>query len=137
MIGSGALAITAVPDLGAFPALDGGTWAQIIKNPDGYVGTRAILYGTVVQFDVNTGTCAFRMNTGPAQTKYSFDYDQNTYVQAGAADCALLEPIVQDDHLRIWVTVTGSRTYSTTIGGSATALEVDIWHFDQLPKQSY
>ncbi len=137
MIGSGALAITAVADLGAFPALDGATWAQIIKNPDAYVGTRAVLYGKVIQFDVNTGTCAFRMNTGPAQTKYSFDYDQNTYVEAGAADCALLGPIVQDDHLRMWVTVTGSRTYSTTIGGSATALELGIWHFDELPRQTY
>jgi len=137
MIGSGALSITAVPDFGAFPALDGATWAQIIKNPDGYVGTRAILYGKVVQFDVNTGTCAFRMNTGPAQTRYSFDYDQNTYVEAGAANCALLGPIVQNDHLRIWVTVTGSHTYSTTIGGSATALELDIWRFDELPRQTY
>jgi len=137
MIGSGTLAITALPDFGAFPALDGPTWAQIIKNPDAYVGTRAILYGKVVQFDVNTGSCAFRMNTGPAQTRYSFDYNQNTYVEAGANDCKLLGPIVQDDHLRIWVTVTGSRTYSTTIGGSATALELDIWRFDELPKQAY
>ena len=135
LIGSGRIGITADPDLAAFPALDGATWAQIIKNPDAYVGTRAVLYGEVVQFDVNTGSCAFRMQTGPAETKYSFDYDQNTYMNAGAANCALLGPIVQDDHLRMWVTVTGANTYSTSIGGTATALELDIWHFDVLPRQ--
>lgn len=137
MVGSDLIAVTAGPDLAAFPALDGGTWAQIIKNPDAYEGTRAVLYGEVVQFDVNTGACSFRMQTGPAQTEHSFDYDQNTFVNAGASNCDLLGPIVQDDHLRIWATVTGAYTYSTTIGGSATALELEIWHFDVLPRQEY
>lgn len=137
MIGSGTIRLETSPNLGAFPAVDGGTWPQIIKNPDGHVGTRLLIYGEVVQFDVNTGTCAFRMNSGPAQTRYSFDYDQNTYVRAGGANCGLLAPIVQDDHLLVWATVTGSYTYSTAMGGTATALEIDIWHFQVLPRQEY
>ena len=137
MIGSGLVGVTSGPNLGAFRELSGATWSQIIKNPDGHIGTRAILYGEVVQFDVNTGTCSFRMSTGPARTQYSFDYDQNTYVNAGADNCDLLGPIVQDDHLKIWVTVTGAYNYSTTLGGTATALELDIWAFNRLPAQRY
>ncbi|MBH0054411.1 PASTA domain-containing protein [Salinibacterium sp. SWN139] len=137
MIGSRAVETTAAPDKAAFKALSQSTWSQIIKDPDSYSGTRAVLYGEVVQFDVNTGSCAFRMQTGPAQTERSYEYDQNTYVVAGAQNCDLLKPIVQDDHLRIRATISGARTYSTSIGGSATALEIEIWSFDSLAKQKY
>ena len=38
----------------------------------------------------------------------------------GETDCPVLDPFVADDEVKLWITVTGSISYDTQIGGNTT-----------------
>ena len=92
-------------------------WQVIAKNPDAHIGERVIVHGWVTQFDAATGTTAFRASVDGVRQKQAYDYDTNTMLGGDAAD---LEDIVVDDEFTAEVTVRGSLTYQTQIGGTTT-----------------
>jgi hypothetical protein len=96
-------------------------WALIAKNPDAHIGERVIVYGEVTQFDSATGDSGFRANVDGVNhpIKYGYaDYDTNTVLSATSA--SILNDLVQDDVFKAEVTVLGSYSYDTQIGGSTT-----------------
>ncbi|GAB3069004.1 hypothetical protein [Micromonospora schwarzwaldensis] len=99
-------------------------WKLIAKNPDSYTGRTYVVYGQVTQFDAATGTDAFRANVGGRNLTYEFEYDTNTLLQG---DAGRLSDLVQDDEFQAKVTVLGSFSYDTQIGGETTVplLRVD------------
>jgi hypothetical protein len=120
-----AAAAAADADLSTYQEIDDRTWALVAKDPKSHVGEKYVVYGKVTQFDSATGTSGFRANTGGEQQEYAYKYDVNTLV--GAADSGQVADIVEDDLLKMYVKVTGAKTYSTTIGGSTTAPQVQIY----------
>ena len=127
------------PDLASFGEMDERTFALLGKEPDAHVGENLIVYGTVFQFDSFTGTCSFMANTSNASQTASYDYAQNTLVVAGDedTDCPILTPIVEGDHVKMWVTVQGSYTYDTQIGGTTNALALEALQMELLPATEY
>lgn len=125
-------------NLGVFAETDERTFAQIAKDPDSYIGTKLIIYGSVTQFDSATGPCTMRVNAGHTVAENSFDYPANTLVTSGTStDCPVLGPIVQNDHVKIWGTVLGAYSYDTSIGGTATAILFDAVQVELLPAQEF
>lgn len=129
----------AAPDLATFSETDERSLALIAKDPDSFAGTNIILYGNVTQYDSFTGKCGMRLNVGNTIAEYSFDYKHNTIVYSGdgTSDCPVLAPIVQDDNVKIWMTISGSYSYDTTLGGTATAISGQVWHAEVLPPTEY
>lgn len=105
-------------------AISSREWAVIAKSPDAHKGERLIVFGKVTQFDSVTGPASFRANVDGERKKRDYDYDVNTILQG---DGATLADIVADDLFRAEVTVTGSYSYTTTMGGTLTVplLQVD------------
>lgn len=99
-------------------------WQVIAKNPDAHTGKRIIVYGYVTQFDAATGTTSFRASIDGVKHRQTYEYDTNTFLR-GTADA--LADIVVDDEFKAEVTVGGSLSYDTQIGGSTTVpvLQVD------------
>lgn len=101
-------------------------WALIAKSPDQHVGESIVVYGQVEQFDAATGTSTFRASVDGVKhpVKYGYaDYETNT-VLVGTPE--VLGDIVEKDLFRAEVTVTGSLTYDTTLGGSMTVPQLQI-----------
>lgn len=102
-------------------------WLLIAKNPDRYVGKRYIVYGVVTQFDAATGDDTFRADVGGVKRRPSYgfvDYPSNTLLTGSSTALANL---VENDLFTAKVTVVGSYSYDTQIGGNTTVplLEVD------------
>lgn len=95
-------------------------WQLVERDPEAYEGEKYVLYGAVTQADVMTGDLSIRVNTGPAQQSRRYNYDVNTILLVGAPD--VFADVVQGDHVKMLVEVSGSMTYDTTIGGSASAV---------------
>lgn len=109
-----------------YAALDDRTWALIAKDPDAHVGESYLVFGEVTQFDSATGTSAFRANVAAANVcEYGFFDGDNTVLQAATG--VDLADVVTDDVFAAQVTVMGSLSYDTSIGGSTTVprLQVD------------
>jgi hypothetical protein len=105
-------------------------WQLIAKNPDSHIGERVIVYGQVTQFDSATGTTGFRANVGAVAKKASYgwaDYDTNTVLTGTGG---LLDQVVQGDLFKAEVTVAGSYSYQTTMGGSLTAPSLLVTKID-------
>ncbi|VTR07026.1 Uncharacterised protein [Gordonia terrae] len=96
-------------------------WQLVAKNPDAHKGELYVIYGRVVQADAATGTFQIRVNTDGQQVDL-YDFDINTIVTTGLAS---FKEVVEDDLVTLWVGVTGSETYDTTMGGSVTAPKVE------------
>lgn len=126
-------------ELSEFVELNSREYALLVKDPDGHVGESIIIYGVVTQFDAATGTCSFRANTSNTQQTNSFDYSTNTMLIAGdgTSDCPVVSDIVQEDHVKLWVTSLGSYTYDTQIGGSTVVPLFEILKLDLLPATEY
>lgn len=121
-------AAPADPD--SFEELDERTLAQIVKAPDDHIGRQVVVYGQITQLDAATGRCVVRVSISHAPQDDWYDYEHNTMGMAGdgEADCPVLEPFVADDEVKLWVTVGGSLSYETQIGGSTT---VPAYYIDQ------
>lgn len=109
-----------------YATLDERTWALIAKDPEAHAGESYLVFGEVTQFDSATGTSAFRANVAAANTcEYGFFDGDNTILSAGPG--VNLANVVADDVFAAQVTVLGSFSYDTTLGGNTTVprLQVD------------
>jgi hypothetical protein len=99
-------------------------WQVIAKDPDAHEGERIIVYGRVTQFDAATGDDTFRASVdGVARPGYEYAYDTNTML---SGDASALRDIVNDDLFRAEVTVAGSLSYDTQIGGTTTVPRLTV-----------
>lgn len=98
-------------------------WALIAKAPDSHIGERVVVYGYITQFDAATGSSGFRARVDGAKRSESYQYDTNTVLSGTATQLA---DVVQDDMFRAEVTVAGSFSYTTTLGGEMTVPRVTI-----------
>ena len=107
-----------------YKALSERQWKLIAKNPDEHIGETYVVYGVVTQFDAATGDDMFRADVAHKNMAYTYDYETNTLLIGSAEQ---LKNLVEDDEFRANVTVLGSFTYDTQIGGSTTVplLQVD------------
>lgn len=104
-------------------ALNARDWQLLAKDPDAHKGERVIVYGRVTQFDSATGTSGFRANVHGVKQEKWYDYDTNTILKG---DEAKLKDVVEDDLFKAEVTVSGSYSYDTSIGGNTTAPELAV-----------
>jgi hypothetical protein len=93
-------------------------WQLIQENPSGYVGQTFTVYGTVTQHDANTGADEFRADAGPAD-----DPNTNTIFD-GSNDGSQVAPLQVGQNFAAEVSVEGSISYTTTLGGTDTAPEL-------------
>lgn len=132
-------ATDAAPDPNTFYPTDDRSLALVVKDPDSFAGANIILYGSIMQFDSATGRCTMLIDTAATQQEYSYDYDQSVMAIAGDADmtCPVFDPLVEDDHVKIWATIMQSFSYDTQIGGNTTVPLVKVWYAEMLPATEY
>ncbi|MFU8874350.1 hypothetical protein [Micromonospora sp. SL4-19] len=108
----------------SYKTLSARQWKLIAKNPDAHLGEHYVVYGRVTQFDAATGTETFRADVADRRMPDKYDYETNTMLSGSESGLANL---VEDDIFRAKVTVLGSYSYDTQIGGSTTVplLQVD------------
>lgn len=90
------------------------------KDSDAHAGKTYVIYGEITQFDSATGTEAFRADTGPKKLRISYgfvNYPQNSVLTGTETR---LKKLVEGDCFRAKVTVVGSYSYDTQIGGNTT-----------------
>jgi hypothetical protein len=124
--------VTTLPVVGVYtppaPARDitARDWALLAKNPGAHVGARVVVYGQVTQFDTATGTSAFRANVDGVvhKPRYGYvDYETNTMLTGTST---MFTDLVTDDLFRAEVTVSGSYSYETTMGGTMTVPKLEV-----------
>jgi hypothetical protein len=111
---------TEKPAPAVYKKLTAREWAKIAKSPDSHKGETYIVYGKVTQFDSATGEDAFRADVDGIKhvVEYGYvDYPTNTLMTNATGD---LSDLVQDDLFTAKVTVLGSYSYDTQIGGETT-----------------
>ncbi|MGP9538110.1 hypothetical protein ACT3SP_08860 [Brachybacterium sp. AOP43-C2-M15] len=113
---------TEAPDLSTYDELDERDLAQIVKAPDDHLGRQVIVYGRITQLDAATGKCFVRVSIAHYPQSAWYDYEHNSvgFAGDGESDCPVLDPFVADDEVKLWVTIGGSLSYDTQIGGSTT-----------------
>lgn len=131
--------LPAPPDLTTFGTVDERSFALIAKEPDSHIGTNMIVYGSVAQLDSATGPCVMLLSAAEGEKASSFDYGQNTLAMSGDGEvsCPVFDPLVEGDHVKMWVTVLGSFSYDTQIGGNTTVPAFEVWQAELLPLQAY
>lgn len=109
-------------DLSEYEELDERSLAQIVKAPDDHFGRQVIVYGTITQLDAATGPCFVRVSIAHAPQNEWYDYEHNSvgFAGDGESECPVLDPLVADDEVKMWVTIGGSFSYDTQIGGNTT-----------------
>lgn len=105
-------------DPATYEEIDRRAWAQVVRDPDAFVGDKYVIYGYVTQFDSATGIDTFRADTDAVWFEDWYDYDHNTLVTA--ADSDVIKEVLKGDVVKMHVQVGGSFTYDTQIGGSTT-----------------
>jgi hypothetical protein len=101
----------------SYKTLSARQWKLIAKNPDAHLGEHYVVYGRVTQFDAATGTDTFRADVAHRRMPDEYDYETNTMLSGSESDLA---DLVQDDIFRANVSVLGSFSYDTQIGGETT-----------------
>ena len=117
----------AAPSKKSYKSLSSRGFKLMAKDPDSYIGKTYVIYGEITQFDSATSTDAFRADTGPKKLRISYgyvDYSQNTILSGSENK---LKKLVEGDCFTAKVTVLGSYSYDTQIGGNTTVplLQVD------------
>lgn len=102
-------------------AVDAREWQVIAKDPDAYQGERIVVYGHVTQIDPAAGESTVRANVdgvahGGEERAY-LKYKTNTML---SGDAKALDGVVSGDLFTAEVTVRGSMSYDTQVGGNAT-----------------
>lgn len=116
------------PKKTTYKKLSARQFAVVVKDPDSHIGETYEIYGKVTQFDSATGADTFRADTGPKKATpdslgYVFDYNVNSVLTGNESK---LSNVVQDDLFFAKVTVLGSLSYDTQIGGSTTVPQFQI-----------
>ncbi|NTW29453.1 MAG: hypothetical protein HGA39_08855 [Coriobacteriia bacterium] len=109
---------------GSYAKLTTREFQQIVKDPDAHRGEGILVFGKITQFDSATGSDTFRANTGAT----SAEANQNTFL---IGDKATLANMVEGDSFAANVTIVGTRSYKTQIGGSMT---VPVFQIDVISK---
>ena len=102
-------------------AVDAREWQVIAKDPDAYEGERIVVHGHVTQIDPAAGTSTVRANVdgvahGDDERAY-LKFKTNTML---SGDAKALDGVVSGDLFTAEVTVSGSMSYDTQVGGNAT-----------------
>lgn len=113
---------TEAPDRDSYEELDERTLAQIVKAPDDHIGRQVVVHGRITQLDAATGKCFVRVSIAHSPQDDWHEYEHNSvgFAGDGESDCPVLDPFVADDEVTLWVTIGGSLSYDTQIGGSTT-----------------
>lgn len=98
----------------------------IQKDPDQHVGECYVFIVDVVQFDQATGPCGFRGAWDTTVHDWSYKYRGENGIFDAKEPCDFLAPVGPDDVIRVWATVTGGISYSTTIGGTAHGVGFEV-----------
>jgi hypothetical protein len=93
-------------------------WQLIQEDPGTYAGQTFTVTGTVTQHDANTGADEFRADAGPADNP-----DTNTIFD-GSGDGSQVAPLQVGQAFTAQVSVEGSLSYTTTLGGTTTVPEL-------------
>lgn len=127
------------PASSSFKEISERNFALLAKNPDAHKGENYLIYGVVTQLDSATGKCAMLVSTAAKKQSMSFDYEQNSLAVSGDAEsnCPLFDSVVEDDHVKLAVTVQGSFSYDTQIGGNTMVPLFQVWNIAQLKKTEY
>jgi hypothetical protein len=99
-------------------------WALIAKSPDSHVGEHVVVFGYVSQFDSVTGPAAFRASLDGVRHRQTYEYDTNAILVGRSVD--QLANVVVNDMFRAEVTITGSYSYRTTMGGTLTVPQMQV-----------
>lgn len=105
-------------DLSGYKELDSREWAQVLKDPDSFIGETFVVYAQITQFDAATGTDSFRAETYYMNAGSDIYYEGENAFFTGDED--MLRKYVADDIVKIWVTSLGSFSYDTQAGGNTT-----------------
>ncbi|MEU0520602.1 DUF4190 domain-containing protein [Streptosporangium sp. NPDC006007] len=101
-------------------------FAKLAKDPDAYIGKHFIVYGEVTQFDAATGSEGFLADTGPIKQQPSYGFVNFGQNAAFAGSKSRLSDVVEDDLFQAYVTVLGSLSYETQIGGNTTVPSFNV-----------
>jgi hypothetical protein len=114
------------PPKDVYATLSSRKFKLLVKDPDSYVGKTYVLYGEVTQFDAATGKDTFLANSGAAKKRIS--YGSTTYAQNSefTSDEIMLGDIVQGDCFKARITVLGSISYDTQVGGRTTVPKFQV-----------
>ena len=107
---------TPTPEPLTYKTLTARSWAQLVKAPDDHMFERYKLWACITQFDAATGADTFRGDASYREEEYWFE-GENSFFSGDVDDLA---DFVADDVVFMNVTVGGSYTYDTTLGGSIT-----------------
>src|SRR5699024_2068465 len=90
--------------------------------PDDHIGRQVVVHGQITQLDAATGKCFVRVSISytPQDDWYEYEHNSVGFAGDGESDCPVLDPFVADDEVTLWVTIGGSLSYDTQIGGSTT-----------------
>lgn len=116
-------AAAAKQDRSTYEGISERDFALLVKNPDGFVGRKFVLYARVSQFDSATGPSTFRADAAASPQEYWGLYGENVVVTGSAQ---LLTNVVEDDLVTMYVEVAGAYSYDTQIGGSTTAPKLTV-----------
>lgn len=121
-------------DLSEYEEIDERTLDQIVKAPDDHIAHQVVLHGRITQLDAATGKCFVRISVSHAAQDDWYAYEHNSvgFAGDGESDCPVLDPFVADDEVKLWVTIGGSLSYDTQIGGSTTVPTYFIHEMEQL-----
>jgi hypothetical protein len=101
----------------SYATLSSRQWARLVKSPDNYIGDTYRIWACITQFDAATGDDTFRAQGSYKKETYWYSDGDNALFTGDSSDLA---DFVQDDIVVMNVTVLGSYTYDTQIGGSTT-----------------
>lgn len=101
----------------SYAKLTARAWAQVVKDPDRYIGRAYQLWACVWQFDSATGADSFLAQASYGRQEYWYsDGKDAAFIGTESA----LGDVVEDDVVFMRAIVLGSYTYDTAIGGSNT-----------------
>jgi hypothetical protein len=107
-----------------YATLSDRSWQKVVKAPDSYLGRTYQIWACITQFDAATGLDTFRGQGSNKKLEYWYSDGDNTLF---TGDEDRLSDFVQDDLVYLKVTVLGSYSYDTQVGGNTTVpwFEVD------------
>lgn len=92
------------------------------RDPDQFYAQCFTVVVAIVQYDQGTGACAFRARFDTQPHEYSFQYRGENALVSFREPCPDLNPVGNEDVLRIRAVVLGGIDYRTTIGGNTSAV---------------
>ncbi len=93
-------------------------YKDVLRNPEKYTGKRAYWFGEIVQVVSKSSVgSTFRINVSCTKYKYMSGYScpDTIYVTYYGSDS-----FIEDDMVKMWGTMNGTKTYETVLGASLT-----------------